>query len=190
MKTNKHYNKIRILNSFVTLLLVVLISLIKQNKNIGDWLIYFSTWILIVHIGVGANYMIKYLKQKDNFFNSLLDFVLLICMFFGVLFFNRLVIWGILFAVFFTIAIIKYRIVYLCTRNERIKEYISKKVKNEITTIPLFTLLAILAYIFDDNLLIIRFLQGMVLLFQFFFVVWLVFVKKVYSMFKVTKPSN
>ena len=171
------------LNVFVVALVLILVFSVKKNQNIGGWLIYLSTWILIGNVWVGAHYMIKYLELKNTFLSIFLDTVLLAGMLTGVLFFHRLVIWSIVFAVFFTAAVIKYRIINLSAADHRIKEYTSKKIRVEIWAVPLLLILALLAHSLPQNSVAILFLQGATLFFQIFFVVWLVYVKRLYSIF-------
>ena len=176
--------KIHLLNIFIIILLVTLLLLINKIKDAGILLVYISTWILILHIWLGAYYIIRYLKQENTIINYVLDLAPLICMLIGVLSFHRLEIWGASFAILFTFAITKYKIINLSARNKLIKEYTNKKIRNEIVSVPLLIFLAVSAYMFKENITIIRFLQIMTLLSQFFFVVWLAYIKKVYSIFR------
>ena len=176
--------KILSLNIFMIFLLFLLTLSVDKINNKGIFLIYISTWILILHIWLGAYYIVKYLKAKTDILNVLLDIVPLVCMFFSVLNFNKLEIWSNLFAILFATAIIKYARVYLSGGDKRIREYTLKKIKNEVVTIPLFILLAILAYIFEMNGTMMILLQSMTLASQVFFAVWLIYVKKVYQIFK------
>lgn len=173
-----------LLNMFIMVMLVVLLLSTNKITDTGVLLVYISTWVLILHIWLGAYYMVKYLEQENTLVNNVLDLVPLICMSIGVLFFNRLEIWGAAFAVLFAFAIIKYKIINLSAKNKLIKEYTSKKIRNEIVSVPLLIFLAILAYVFNGNTIIIKFLQIMTLFSQFFFVIWLAYVKKVYYIFR------
>lgn len=173
-----------LLHIFIMVLLVVLLLSTNNITDTGVLLVYISTWVLILHIWLGAYYIVRHLEQENTLLNIILDLVPLICMLIGALFFNRLEIWGAAFAVLFTSAIIKYKIINLSAKNKLIKEYTSKKIRNEIVSVPLLISLSILAYVFNGNTAIILPLQLMVLLSQIFFVIWLGYVKKVYSIFR------
>ncbi|MBW2977026.1 hypothetical protein KY347_06285 [Candidatus Woesearchaeota archaeon] len=176
--------KICLIAAYVLVLLVALALSTDKISDTGILLIYLSTWILILHIGFGAYYIARYLDQKETIGNYALNLAPLICMAAGVLFFDRMVIWAASFAVLFSFAMIIYKTVGSSTKNKLIKEYTDKKFRNEVVSVPLLTLLAILAYVFEKNTTIIIILQFATLFFQFFFLVWLAGVKKVYSVFR------
>lgn len=171
------------LNIFMLLLIVILLFSMNKVKDFGSLLMYMSTFVLILHIWLGAHYIINYLKAKEDITNYIIDIFLLALLLVGVLYFQKLVIWSIIFALLFTFAIIKYRMIYNSSNNDKIKKYITIKIRNEISAIYLLTSMAGLAYIFRNNNIILLLLQIATFFFQIFFVIWLIFIKKVYVIF-------
>ncbi|HLC60348.1 MAG TPA: hypothetical protein VJJ52_02880 [Candidatus Nanoarchaeia archaeon] len=172
--------KIKLLHIFMLLLLTVLIFSITRSMNFGIFLIYVSMYILLLHFWLGAYYVVKFLKSKENIQNYILDVSILICLSLGVINFYRIIIWGIWFALLFTLVLVKYRSAYLSFKEGKIKRYIAKKIRNEFVVPPAYALFAGLAYVFHGNDEVILSLQISILFFHVFFAVWMIFIKKAY----------
>ena len=184
IESNESKTMILLLNIVMVFLLLLLALATDKISNKGVLLIYISTWIIVLHIWLGAHYIVKYLKVKIDIWNVLLDIVPLVCMTLAVINFYRLTLWSSLFAILFTVAIIKYGRVYLSSKDQRIKEYTLKKIKNEVIAVPLLIFLAVYASLFERNSSAMIFIQSITLAFQILFAVWLIHIKKVYKIFK------
>ena len=172
--------KIKLLNTFMLFLLAVLIFSVREVMDFGIFLIYISTCILVLHIWLGAYYAVKFLKSEENLRNYILDASILICLMLGIINFYRIIAWGVLFALLFILVMVKYRIAYLSSKERKIKDYLSKKIRNEFVVAPLFAIFAWLAYAFKGSNMVILSLQIFALFFHVFFAVWMICIKKVY----------
>ena len=127
--------KIKLLHIFMLLLLTVLIFSITRSMNFGIFLIYVSMYILLLHFWLGAYYVVKFLKSKENIQNYILDVSILICLSLGVINFYRIIIWGIWFALLFTLVLVKYRSAYLSFKEGKIKMGSKRKIHFDGTVI-------------------------------------------------------
>lgn len=175
--------KIIVLHAYFVFLLVLLYLSKNKIADVGIFLMYLSTLIIVLHVWLGAYYIIKYLKPSENIINYILDLFLLGFLLAVTAYFHKLVIWSILLACLFSLVMVKYVVIRYSTLDKKVKEYTIKKIRNEIYVVPLLILLAAFAHLFKNNELAIFLLQVIVLLFQIFFAVWIIFIKKVYSIF-------
>jgi len=167
-------------------MIFILTLLISSNHKISDTgtlLIYISTWILTLHVWLGANYIIKHLKPEKHFINYILNIIALGCLISAVFFFDNFIFWCLLLTILFSAAVLQYKVINRNSHDSSVIEYTAQKIKCDVFAIPVFFSLALLAYIFKDISYFIFFLQVITLLLQLVFAIWLILIKKVYSIF-------
>lgn len=169
-----------VLDIYFVLLLISLLVKLEDIRELSDALIYGSTLILILHIWWGAFIALRYIQAKKGFFIRLLEIFMLSVLLPVPFFIRSKETWALLLCVFFILVIWWYLLLYGLANKKIIKKYIRKKIKYKMVAPILFLLLYVLLGVFKSEFgyLILSFLT---FLGQIVFALFLFKIKKVYE---------
>ena len=154
--------------------------MLRGISGVANYLIFFANLIVLFHIWWGASFLFTKVSLPKGVFDWLIAFTILIVLMLNAYYITNAKMWFLIYSVNFSLVVLWYSRYTRYKLNNMQKEYLKTKIRVEMGVILFFFLgfLNLALFNFEWNYL---FGAYMAVIGQIPFIIYLVFIKKVYN---------
>ena len=168
------------LNLFFGILLLLNIKLLDKLNGIQDYILFATNFIILIHIWWGASFLLKKISSPRSILDWMIAITILTSLVLASFYVDNPIRWFIIYAIAFSLVIIQYLRYKRYCRTKEQKKYIITKVAIEKWAILGFFIGFMILLTFNNEWVYLS-IVSLTLFLQIPFILYVVFVKKVYQ---------